>query len=1190
MKKRFRRLLSLLLVVSLCLGMVSIPAEADTPAANHVVISQVYGGGGNSGAVYTNDFIELYNPTDSDVSLEDWSVQYASSSGTSWSDTPLSGSIKAHGYYLVQEGAGSNTAEDLPTPDATDNLSMSGTKGKIALVKSVTAISGKSDSNVVDFVGYGSANEYEGSGAAPTLSNSTAAIRSISGVDTDDNSADFTSDTPNPRNSAYTDGGSEETKCAAPSASPSGGSAVPGTQISLSCNTDGATIYYTDDDTEPTIYDIGSDTNSTVKYTGPITLSGNDGDTVNIKAIAAKDGLENSDMSEFNYTILNADATMNIKQVLDLPSGTDGISVTGQIAYFATSYNNPVIQDVIDGKTYSLYIFGAAPDGAKVGDRVKLTGTYSIYNGLPELKSVTASEITGSAAAPAPETHTIAELKANGTDMIGRFVKLESITLGEYKASGSTSISQGTDTINIYKATEYPTCIEEGDVVDLYAMVACYNTTIQLYVGTASANNFNVYNVVNDEKPPVITIPDSLLSAGTGKDYKVSVDATDNKGIQSVTISYIIGTEEKADQTMEKNTETGKYEYTIPGSEIPTTANDIKFTVKAVDVTGLETKSDEITVAVDDKPRVVLVTPTRNSATGDNKSPEISVTLENAGESPTVVMTLKKGSDVVVSGQAMTLKEGETAVYAYTPQALTDGKYSVTVTVTRTDGGSIIESWSFSVGEALYTAYFGQLHAHTAEYSDGSGTLQDGLNYLAAIPESDNVDFVSFTDHSNYFDSKSSANPAEALNNKELMTDDSKGLWNTYLSSMEAFNSEHSGSLVALPGFEMTWSGGPGHINTFNSDGLISRNNEALNKKDADAGMKMYYDTLIQNTDSLANLSQFNHPGKTFGTFSDFAYWNASYDNKMVAVEVGNGEGAIGSGGYFPSYTEYTKALDKGWHVAPTNNQDNHKGHWGNSNTCRTVILTDNFSDEGLLQGMKDMSVYATEDKNLNISYTVNDLVMGSIIDKVPDEPLKFAVNIDDPDNDDVISKVEIVTNSGRVSDTKTFSSNTVNWEFELPAVQGYYYVRVTQADKNIAVTAPVWVGQAPLLGISSLECGTNMPVTDEEVSLTTKLFNNEASPAVLKSITYSLDGTVIGNETPGTEIVKEGTTTHVFRFTPSTAGNATVAVTAVLRLNGIDKEYTSNIKLNVRDKDQLVYVGIDASHYNEYVRGQLFT
>jgi hypothetical protein len=170
-----------------------------------IAISQVYGGGGNSGATLTNDFVELYNPGPGALDLTGWTVQYASSTGSSWQSTPLAGSIAAYSYYLVQEAQGAGGTTPLPTPDAAGTIPMSSTTGKVALVSGAVSLSGTcpSSASIVDFVGYGAANCFEGSGAAPALSNTLAALRLSGGmIDTDNNSADFFAGAPDPRNSA----------------------------------------------------------------------------------------------------------------------------------------------------------------------------------------------------------------------------------------------------------------------------------------------------------------------------------------------------------------------------------------------------------------------------------------------------------------------------------------------------------------------------------------------------------------------------------------------------------------------------------------------------------------------------------------------------------------------------------------------------------------------------------------------------------------------------------------------------------------------------------------------------------------------------------------------------------------------------------------------------------------------------
>lgn len=186
------------------LGLALLLLGAAGAAQAQVVISQVYGGGGNSGATYKSDFIELHNNGTSPVNLSGWSVQYASSTGTSWTRTNLSGSIAPGGYYLVKQADGAGGTTNLPTPDTIGTIAMSATAGKVALVSNQTTLSGSCPLGgaVVDFVGFGSANCAE---TAPTAapSNTTAVLRAADGcTDTDNNSADFAVGAPTPRNSA----------------------------------------------------------------------------------------------------------------------------------------------------------------------------------------------------------------------------------------------------------------------------------------------------------------------------------------------------------------------------------------------------------------------------------------------------------------------------------------------------------------------------------------------------------------------------------------------------------------------------------------------------------------------------------------------------------------------------------------------------------------------------------------------------------------------------------------------------------------------------------------------------------------------------------------------------------------------------------------------------------------------------
>jgi DNA/RNA endonuclease G (NUC1) len=182
-----------------------------------VVISQVYGGGGNAGSTYKNDFIEIFNRSENPVDISGWSVQFASASVSTWSVRPLcpagTCSLAPGQYFLIQESQGTGGTTNLPTADVLPNPAssaflMSATSAKAALVNNTTPLAGANPTglNIIDLLGYGTnASAFEGIGATPNLSNTTAALRSHGGCkDTDNNKTDFNIGAPDPRNSAVT--------------------------------------------------------------------------------------------------------------------------------------------------------------------------------------------------------------------------------------------------------------------------------------------------------------------------------------------------------------------------------------------------------------------------------------------------------------------------------------------------------------------------------------------------------------------------------------------------------------------------------------------------------------------------------------------------------------------------------------------------------------------------------------------------------------------------------------------------------------------------------------------------------------------------------------------------------------------------------------------------------------------------
>ena len=181
---------------------------ASVPTASaqvtHLTISQVYGGGGNSGAQFKNDFVELFNPTAAAVNVGGYSVQYEASTGTTWAigATLTSFSLAPGQYFLVQLGPTGTTGTTNPTADfvGATSVNLSATAGKVALVGNGTALT--SCSGYVDEFGYGTTSVACAETAnAPAPSNTTSIFRSSLCTTTNNNSADFTTEAPNPHNS-----------------------------------------------------------------------------------------------------------------------------------------------------------------------------------------------------------------------------------------------------------------------------------------------------------------------------------------------------------------------------------------------------------------------------------------------------------------------------------------------------------------------------------------------------------------------------------------------------------------------------------------------------------------------------------------------------------------------------------------------------------------------------------------------------------------------------------------------------------------------------------------------------------------------------------------------------------------------------------------------------------------------------
>lgn len=962
----------------------------------------------------------------------------------------------------------------------------------------------------------------------------------------------------------------EQDVCAAPTATPAGGGIAAGETVTLSCATEGAEIYYS------------FDGETFTEYTEPVAIE----ESCTLYAYAETATATSATVS-FDYVV----GIMSIKDALG--AGTmEGAQVVGQLVYRFGNYggiNSAVLQAEIDGEIYALQCFNSLEfddDNApvEIGDWVVLTGKLGAYGGVQQIQSLTSirkateAEKFGSDAKEAQVFDDFSTILGDYANYLTEYVAIKDVTLGEYNAYGSTTVKDKNGTeMSIFRAAPYPVDIDPAtETVTLYACVSQYGSTKQLRNGASTD-----YVPSSDAKGPTITRV-SMADGEVDVAYNFEVKVEDASGVDTVEIT--VG-EYSAAMTQEGT----NYFATIPAEEM--LAPSVLVTITATDKLGNENaESYELTVI--DLPQIVSYEPAAGSATGDNKRPEIKVTFANAGEAPTIAMTLG-GTPVVPT------VSGDTATY--TPAAdLPDGKYQVDFSLSRADGKSVSVSWAFNVGEVEYALYFGQLHSHTAQYSDGTGTLTQAFDY--AKNSAKNVDFLAVTDHSNYFDN--SSNLGDMLDpTKGLKTaDGTKTLWQEALETTASYTDD---TFVALYGYEMTWSGQYGHINTFNTPGIESRNNSTYVVQNG-PGLVAYYDRLVEVGEwqkangQSTNINQFNHPGSTFGTFEDFAHFSPAYDEYISLVEVGNGEGKVGGSMYWPSYQYYTMALDKGWHVAPTNNQDNHKGAWGDSNTCRDVIYTDtdNFTVEGVYDAMRDMHMYATEDDDLEIIYTLNGEIMGSVLSLEDDDAIEIVVEYNDPT--DRISTISVIGNGDVTVEKKSVNAKSGTWTVKLDANNySYYYIRVDQSDSDIAVTAPVWTKETVKIGLGNITKDTTIELKDKPITFTIPVYNYELANGTdsdfkATKLVYSIDGKAVKTinnpkfSSTGTNVLSADTKDDVFtwEYTPSKTGRFTLTVDLIGEYQGVELAFAATLSFNVRDGADMKNVLIDAAHANFYVSG----
>jgi predicted extracellular nuclease len=485
--KAFPLRLLVCLVLFLSSVLVS-PPPAVNASANGIVISQIYGGGGNAGSTFKNDFIEIFNADGATVNLSGWSVQYASAAGTTWQVTALNGSLAPGQYFLVQESQGAGGTTNLPAPNATGNIAMSATAGKVALVSNTVALSGGCPVGgaIIDFVGYGTgtggATCFEGTAAAPTLSNTTADFRRNNGLqDTDSNTADFITGAPNPRNTPVGTTNPSGAGAANPASVIQGGPTLLTVLVTPGANPTSTGIVVSGDlsgiggsATEP-FFDDGTNGdvtagNNTFSFSTVVTVNTTPGTKSLPISISDAQGRNGS----ATITLVVTTAPLNLS-IHDIQGSADTSPVAGRLVsttgivtavvsngFFIQNPDNAVDADPNTSEGVFVFTSSRPTSTATVGNMVQVVGTVAEFIPSSDPNSPPSTEISGSPTVslissgnPLPTPVTLTAADTNPAGPIDQLEKYEGMrvhvdvmtvsgpTDGNLNEANATSTSNG---------------------------------------------------------------------------------------------------------------------------------------------------------------------------------------------------------------------------------------------------------------------------------------------------------------------------------------------------------------------------------------------------------------------------------------------------------------------------------------------------------------------------------------------------------------------------------------------------------------------------------------------------------------------------------------------------------------------------------------------------------------------------
>jgi hypothetical protein len=450
-----------------------------------------------------------------------------------------------------------------------------------------------------------------------------------------------------------------------------------------------------------------------------------------------------------------------------------------------------------------------------------------------------------------------------------------------------------------------------------------------------------------------------------------------------------------------------------------------------------------------------------------------------------------------------------------------------TTTTTSGAAGTVQESGSrasvAATGSLPYTVYYGNLHSQT-NHSDGGGVLTsctgaqnpqagaygptDAYNYA----KGKGLDFLMASEHNHMYDGSDSTNASASPTT-------AKSLYQSGLSAASSYNTAHPGFL-AVYGMEWGVISNGGHMNIFNSGELLEWEYNSSNQLIGDTyTAKSDYAALYTLMKNRGWIGQFNHP-ETTGQFLVNGVplgYTADGDQAMVLCEVLNTSAfSTNTSETETSRSTYEgackKALEAGFHVAFSTDQDNHCANWGASYTNRTGVLIPNgtaLTNASFIAALRARRVFATMDKTSQLVLTANGHLMGESFNN--SGPLNLVTNFASTSGK-TVSSVAIFEGvpgrNGTVTQLSSSASTTVT-----PANGAhFYYAKVTQNDGNILWSAPVWVTQSTTTSgdttaptVSASESGTSGTIT---------LSASASDNVGVTKVEFYVDGALKGTDT----------------------------------------------------------------------------